>query len=54
MVVLLRWEILFLLIACYAPILLTTTGAAEAEKNLYKLLGVDRKATTKELKSAYR
>ena len=53
MVVLLRWEILFLLIACYAPILLTG-GAAEAEKDLYKLLGVDRKATTKELKSAYR
>jgi curved DNA-binding protein CbpA len=53
MVVLLRWEILFLLIACYAPILLSG-GAAEAEKNLYKLLGVDRKATTKELKSAYR
>jgi curved DNA-binding protein CbpA len=53
MAVRLRWEFIFLLIACYAPILFTS-HAAESQQDLYKLLGVTKQATTKELKQAYR
>jgi curved DNA-binding protein CbpA len=48
--VLLRWEFVFLLIVWSSPALLGGTDTQDP----YKLLGVNRKATTKEIKQAYR